>query len=139
MHSIDCSIGIQRWCKRDPLGQLLESVVERWATPDDKTLELHLTRPFDLVLDALAKPEAALPFIMPEHMARTDPMKAITEAIGFSPYRFLPGEYVNASHVAYERFDDYVPRSEAPDWASGAKIAHFPRVEWNIIPDPATA
>ncbi|MEI7712783.1 MAG: ABC transporter substrate-binding protein [Rhodospirillales bacterium] len=139
VRSIDCSLSIQRWCKRDPLGQLLESVTDHWATPDDKTLELHLNRPFALVLDALAKPEAALPFIMPEHMARTDPMKAITEAVGSGPYRFLPGEYVNGSRVAYERFDGYMPRSEAPDWASGAKIAHFPRVEWNIIPDPATA
>ena len=139
VRSIDCSISIQRWCKRDPLGQLLDSVVEQWATPDDKTLELHLNRPFALMLDALAKPEAALPFIMPEHMARTDPMKAVTEAIGSGPYRFLPDEYINGSHVAYERFDGYIPRKEAPDWASGAKIAYFPRVEWNIIPDPATA
>ncbi len=139
VRSIDCSLSIQRWCKRDPLGQLLDAVVEQWATPDDKTLELHLIRPFALVLDALAKPEAAVPFIMPEHMARTDPMKAITEAIGSGPYRFLPDEYINGSHVAYERFNGYIPRSEPPDWASGAKIAHFPRVEWNIIPDPATA
>jgi peptide/nickel transport system substrate-binding protein len=139
VRSIDCSLSIQRWCKRDPLGQLLDSVVEQWTTPDDKTLELHLTRPFPMVLDALAKPEAALPFIMPERMARTDPMKAITEAIGSGPYRFLPDEYVNGSHVAYERFDAYVPRTEPPDWASGGKVAHFPRVEWNIIPDPATA
>lgn len=139
VRSIDGSLSIQRWCKRDPLGQLLDSVVEQWATPDDKTLELHLTRPFPIVLDALAKPGTNLPFIMPERMARTAPMKAITEAIGSGPYRFLPDEYVNGSHVAYRRFDGYIPPSEPPDWASGGKVAHFPRVEWNIVPDPATA
>ena len=139
VRTTDVSLSIQRWCKRDPLGQLLDAVVEKWATPDDKTLELHLSRPFPMVLDALAKPEAALPFIMPERLARTDPMKAITEAVGSGPYRFLPDEYISGSHVAYSRFDGYVPRSEPPDWASGGKIAYFPRVEWNVIPDPATA
>jgi peptide/nickel transport system substrate-binding protein len=139
VRGLDCSLSLQRWCKRDPLGQILDSVVERWATPDDKTLELHLTRPFPMVLEAIAKPEAAVPFIMPERLARTDPMKAIVEAVGSGPYRFLPDEYISGSHVAYERFDGYVPRGEKPDWASGAKIAYFPRVEWNVIPDPATA
>ncbi len=28
---------------------------------------------------------------------------------------------------------------EPPEWATGAKVAHFPRVEWNVIPDAATA
>ena len=28
---------------------------------------------------------------------------------------------------------------EAPDWGTGGKVAHFQRVEWSIITDPATA
>ena len=59
--------------------------------------------------------------------------------IGSGPYRFIPGEYVSGSHVAYEKFDGYVPRQEPPSWACGGKVAYFPRIEWNIIPDPATA
>ncbi len=39
----------------------------------------------------------------------------------------------------YEKFDGYVPRSEAPEWGTGGKVAHFPRIEWHIITDPATA
>jgi peptide/nickel transport system substrate-binding protein len=139
VRSLDCAASLQRWCKRDGLGQLLNAVVEKWATPDDSTLEIRLTKRFPMLLDALAKPDAAVPFIMPERLARTDPMKPVTEMIGSGPYRFLPGDFVSGSLVAYAKFDGYVPRSEAPDWATGAKIAHFPRVEWNVIPDPATA
>ena len=36
-------------------------------------------------------------------------------------------------------FEINISRSEKPDWASGGKLAHYDRVEWNIIPDAATA
>lgn len=32
-----------------------------------------------------------------------------------------------------------MPRQEAPDFTAGGKAVHFDRVEWNIIPDSATA
>ena len=42
--------------------------------------------------------------------------------------------------MAVERNPHYRPRegSEA-DWAAGPKRAHFERVEWHVMPDPATA
>jgi peptide/nickel transport system substrate-binding protein len=58
---------------------------------------------------------------------------------GSGPYRFVPGEFNSGSRVVYEKFDAYVPRDEPPDWASGGKVAHFQRIEWHVIPDPATA
>lgn len=139
VRGVDCAASIARWCKRDSFGQILDAVVENWAAPDDRTIEIWLTRPFPLLLDALAKADASVPYIMPERLAKTDPMKAITEVVGSGPYRFLPDEYVSGARVAYARFDRYVPRDEPPDWATGGKIAYFPRVEWNVIPDPSTA
>jgi peptide/nickel transport system substrate-binding protein len=139
VRSVDCAVSLQRWCQRDPLGQLLAAATAKWVTPDDKTLEIRLTQPFPMVLDALAKADAPVPFIMPERLARTDPMKPITEMVGSGPYRFVADEYVTGSRVVYTKFDGYVPRSEAPNWATGGKVAYFPRVEWNVIPDPATA
>jgi peptide/nickel transport system substrate-binding protein len=53
----------------------------------------------------LAKADASVPYVMPERLARTDPMKAITEVVGSGPYRFLPDEYVSGARVAYARFD----------------------------------
>src|SRR5215469_16555313 len=41
---------------------------------------------------------------------------------------------------AVVRFDGYKPREDgSPEGTSGPKIAHFDRVEWHAIPDPATA
>lgn len=139
VRSKDCVASIRRWCAREPFGQLLARVVAEWRTPDDRTMEIRLTRSFPLLLDALAKPEAAVPFIMPERLAETDPARAVTEMVGSGPYRFIAGEYNSGSRVVYEKFDGYVPRQEAPTWTSGAKVAHFRRIEWHVLPDPATA
>ena len=89
-------------------------------------MEIQLTRPFPLLLDALAKPTPSVPFIMPERLARTDPMKAITEMVGSGPYRFLPGEYVSGSRVAYAKFDGYVPRSGSPGLGDRRQDRAFP-------------
>jgi peptide/nickel transport system substrate-binding protein len=59
--------------------------------------------------------------------------------IGSGPYRFMAGEFNSGSKVVYEKFDGYVPRTETPTWTSGAKVAHFRRIEWHILPDAATA
>lgn len=139
VRSRDCVASIRRWCAREPFGQLLARVVAEWRTPDDRTMQIRLTRSFPLLLDALAKPEAAVPFIMPERLAQTDPARGVTEMVGSGPYRFVAGEYNSGSRVTYEKFEGYVPRQEAPNWTAGGKVAHFRRIEWHVLPDPATA
>ncbi len=41
--------------------------------------------------------------------------------------------------VVFVKNTDYVPRKEAPSWASGGKVVKVDRVEWVYIPDSATA
>ncbi|SVB13957.1 uncharacterized protein METZ01_LOCUS166811, partial [marine metagenome] len=41
--------------------------------------------------------------------------------------------------VVYEKFADYVPRSEPASAAAGGKVANFDRVEWLYIPDQNSA
>ncbi len=134
----DCTASIARWAKRDTFGQLLDRVVETYGAPDDRTIEIRLTRPFPMLPDALGKTEGPA-FIMPERLARTDPNTAVKEMIGSGPYRFVAAEYNSGSKVVYEKFDRYVPRSEPADTMAGGKVAHFNRVEWIVIPDNATA
>ena len=67
-----------------------------------------------------ASPEG---FIMPEHIAKTDPLKQISETIGSGPYRFLPGEFVAGAHAAYARNPDYIPRQEPAEWSSNEVMA----------------
>jgi len=139
VRSNDCIASLKRWGAREPYGQLLLKVVDSWNAVDDRTFEIRLTRPFPPLLDALGKPDTSYSFIMPERLALTDPAKAVTEMVGSGPYRFVASEYNAGSKVVYEKFAGYRPRPEAPEWATGGKVAHFQRVEWLIIPDPATA
>jgi peptide/nickel transport system substrate-binding protein len=135
----DCAQSLARWAARDTMGQTLATFVDNWGVQDDRTIKITLKLPFPLLIDALAKPEENEPFIMPERVARTDPIQQIKETIGSGPFRFLPNEFVSGSNAAYAKSDDYVPRQELPDRAPGGKIAHFKRIEWHIIPDAATA
>ncbi|MBP0493387.1 ABC transporter substrate-binding protein [Pararoseomonas indoligenes] len=138
VRAADCIASIKRWCVRDPFGQLLARAVSEWRSVDDRTFEALLPRPFPLMLDALAKPDASVCFIMPERLAATEATRAVTEMIGSGPYRFVPGEYNSGSRVVYEKFDGYVPRQEPPERASGGKVAHIQRIEWHVIPDAST-
>jgi peptide/nickel transport system substrate-binding protein len=135
----DCAPSLARWARRDTFGQSLGAVVDAWEAADDRTIRIRLKSRFPLLLQALAKPAAVVPFMMPERMARTDPFQQNTEMVGSGPYRFLRDEFVSGSRVAYARFDGYVPRQEAASRTAGGKVANFDRVEWTIMPDSATA
>jgi len=139
VRSADCIASIERWAKRDGLGQKLGEATESWQVVNDKTFTLKLKRPFPLTLDALGKPSSNVPFIMPERIARTDASTNITEAIGSGPFKFVKEEWVPGSKVVYVKNTDYVPRKEPPSWAAGGKVAKVDRVEWIYIPDSATA
>lgn len=134
----DCAASLKRWTQRDPYGQLLGRAVEEWAAPDERTVEIKLKRPFPMMLDCLAKSDQP-PIIMPERLAKTDANTQVTEMVGSGPYKFVAAEYVSGSKVVYEKFEAYKPRAEPPSRNAGGKVAHFKRIEWNILPDPATA
>ena len=137
VRAIDCAVSLARWTVRDPFGQLVARSVDAWEAADDRTVRVRLNKPFPRLLDAISK-AATPPFVMPERIARTDGSKQVTEMVGSGPYRFLKDEYVSGHQVAYARFEQYVPRDEPPDLLAGGKLAFFERVEWRIIPDPAT-
>lgn len=139
VRAADCAASLTRWSRRDTFGQTLGGAVDAWQGPDDRTLRIMLKRPFPRLLEALAFVGPIPAFIMPESLARTDPYKPVAEMVGSGPYRFLKDEFVSGSRVAYARFDGYVPRAEAPALNAGAKVAHFDRIEWQVIPDSATA
>ncbi|MDE2333104.1 MAG: ABC transporter substrate-binding protein [Rhodospirillales bacterium] len=136
VRSADCIASIERWGKRDGFGQYLMGITNEMKVVDDKTFSIHLKKPFALLPYALGYGNA---FIMPERVAKTDAFKQITDATGSGPFVFQPKEFVSGSQVIYTKFDKYVPRSGAASYFSGGKVAHFDRVEWKILPDPATA
>src|SRR5256886_8952088 len=108
--SADCIASIDRWSKRDALGQKLGEATESWTAVDDKTLRLKLKTPFPLTLDALAKPSSNVPFIMPARIAKTDPFKNLDDPTGSGPFKMVKAEWVPGNKVVYVKNTDYVPR-----------------------------
>jgi len=137
--SADCIASLERWSKRDPLGQTMASVLAEYRTIDDKTFSIILKRPFPLLLDALAKPDSNVPFIMPKAVAETSANQQIKDTTGSGPFIFVKSEWEPGHKVVFVKNPEYVPREGAPSWAAGGKVARVDRVEWLYIPDPGTA
>lgn len=135
----DCIASIRRWGARDAFGQELIKRVAEMTETSDRVFEIRLNRPFPKMIDAFAKVTTSCLFIMPERLGNVDPSTNITEAVGSGPYRFIREQWVPGSRVVYERFADYAPVQSAPSMTAGGKQTHFDRVEWHIMPDPATA
>jgi peptide/nickel transport system substrate-binding protein len=136
VRATDCVASIARWSKRDAFGQILAARLAGLSALDDRRFELRLTKAFPLLPFALAGSGC---FVMPERIARTDPFKQIEEIVGSGPFRFVRNEWISGSRAVYARFPGYQPRQEQPSFTAGAKVAHLERVEWIIMPDPATA
>ena len=136
----DCVASIRRWARRDGFGQTLMGATDELSAPDDKTIQFRLRSPFPLLPEALGKVGINMLPIMPERLASTDPFKQVTEMVGSGPFRYLADERVPGVRAVYARFEDYRPRADGvASCTAGPKVAHFDRVEWNVIPDLATA
>ncbi len=91
------------------------------------------------MLLALGKIRTPCCFVMPARIAATDPFRQINEYVGSGPMRFARNEWVPGAKAVFEKFPDYVPRSEPASWLAGGKRILLDRIEWIVIPDPATA
>lgn len=140
VRAADCIASIERWSKRDSMGQWLAEVTDAMRALDDRRFEIRLKRPFSLLIPALGKPSSNVPVIMPERIAKTDPYKQVEEFVGSGPFRFNRDEWRPGDILSFARNEAYVPRpSGTPSLTAGPKVVHFDRLEWRIIPDPATA
>src|ERR1700716_1909560 len=137
--SKDVVASLARWSARDPMGLMLKAIQNELTTVDDKTFKWSLKQPYPKMLFALGKNNTPCAFIMPERIAQTDPFKQITEYVGSGPMKFAKSEWVPGAKAVFEKFADYVPRQEKASWLAGGKQILIDRVEWVVIPDPATA
>jgi peptide/nickel transport system substrate-binding protein len=128
----DVVASIQRWGKRDAMGQKLMSFVERMDSPKPDTFRMFLREPCGFVLEALGKPSSNVPFIMPKRVADTPADKQIEEAIGSGPYIFKKDEFKPGDRAVYVRNPKYQPRKEPPSGTAGGKHVYVDRVEWNL-------
>lgn len=136
VRSQDCIASIARWSKRDGFGQYLAGITDEMKVVSDKSFTIRLKKPFALLPYSLGAEGC---FIMPEHVAQTSAFEQIKDATGSGPFIFDPKEFVSGERVIYHKNTKYIPRGEPASYWSGGKVAHFDRVEWKILPDPATS
>ncbi len=135
----DCVASIERWSVRDAMGQMLKAIQKELVAVDDRTFKWVLSKPYPKMMLALGKVGTPCCFIMPERIAKTDPFKQIEEYVGSGPMKFVRADWKPGAIAAFELNKDYVPRGEPSEWLSGGKTINFDRIEWIIMPDPATA
>lgn len=139
VRAADAVASIDRWSKRDPMGLMIRAIQKELTVVNDSTFKWVLSKPYPKMLLALGKIGTPICFIMPERLAKTDPFKQIDEYIGSGPMRFSRKEFKPGALAVFERFEGYNSRQEPTNWMSGGKQIHFDRIEWIIMPDPATA
>jgi peptide/nickel transport system substrate-binding protein len=136
----DVIASLQRWAQRDQMGGRLFQVTEKMeAGADPASFTIRLKKPFGLLIEALAKPGAPVPFIMPKRIAAVPPSQPITEVIGSGPYSFVAADFQPGVKATYLKFADYIPRKEPASGFAGGKVAIVDRIELATISDSQTA
>ena len=128
----DVVASLERWGKRDAMGQKLMTFVERMDAPSANTFRIFLREACGFVLEALGKPSSNVPFIMPKRVAETPADKQIDDATGSGPYIFVKEEFKPGDRAIYVKNPKYVPRKEPPSGTAGGKHVYVDRVEWNL-------
>ena len=137
--SRDVVASLEHWMNGLSMGPQLKARTASLDVVDDRTFRLVLKKRFGLVEFMLAGPGSPMPGIMREADAKRDPSVAITAPIGSGPFRYVASERESGHRVVFEKFRDYIPRSEPPDGLAGGRVVKVDRVEWMIIPDSQTA
>src|SRR6478609_2064297 len=135
----DVVASLTRWSARDSMGLMLKALQQDLIAVDDRTVRWVLKKPYPKMLMALGKNSTPMAFIMPERIAKTDPFTQINEYVGSGPMRFKRDEWVPGAKAVFEKFADYMPRDEPGSWLAGGKRMGVDRIEWMVMPDPATA
>ncbi|RVT92036.1 ABC transporter substrate-binding protein [Rhodovarius crocodyli] len=134
----DCVASLERWAPRDAQGRMLWAAKSELVTTDARSFRLVLSRPFPLVLDVLGKPNAPLPVMLPERLARVPVETRIREYVGSGPFRFRAADWRPGNYMVLERNPDYVPREEPVDFLAGGKRVHLDTITLRVMPDAAT-
>jgi peptide/nickel transport system substrate-binding protein len=135
----DAVASINRWAAREPMGQMIKAIENELVAVDDRTFRWALKKPYPKMMLVLGKSGTPCCFVMPARIATADPFRQISEYVGSGPMRFVRNEWVPGAKAVFEKFADYVSRQEPASWLAGGKNIVVNRIEWVIIPDPATA
>ncbi|WNJ91594.1 ABC transporter substrate-binding protein [Bosea sp. 685] len=134
----DCVASLKRWARGDALGKMLMAAVTGIEAVDERSFRIVLREAFPLMLDVLGKPNAPVPAMMPERILPPGDER-IKEIIGSGPFKFKASAWRPGDRAVLERFEQYKPRAEKPDFLAGAKVVKVDEVVLRVMPDDATA
>ncbi len=135
----DVIASLRRWADNTSMGKQLNLRLAAMQAVDDRTFTIALKQPFGLLEFMLAGPGAPMPAIMREADAKKPINAPMIAPIGSGPFRFLPDERIAGQRAVFARNPDYSARPEPPDGLAGGRVVKVDRVEWDVLPDPATA
>lgn len=137
--SEDVIASIQRWWQKDVIGLRLQEVTDDIVALNERSFRIDLSKPFGIMLQALARPTSIPLFIMPKRIADLPPETVLEEVVGSGPFRFVQDKFRPGVSWSYARNENYVPRSEPADALAGGKVPNVERIEAIWFPSPDTA
>jgi peptide/nickel transport system substrate-binding protein len=135
----DCVASLRRWGPLDSLGRMLMAATDTMTAKDASTFSIALKRPFPLMLDTLGKPNAAVPFMMPERIIPAARGERIKEIVGSGPFVFDATRWRTGDTMVLTRNGRYVPRAEPADFVSGGKKVLIDELVLKTIHDDSTS
>ncbi len=138
----DVVASIKRWMVIDTVGRHMAPSVASVGEVDARTIEFKLSKPYPGFLLAMGSIPARFQAVLRARDALDAEGKPVlgqvSNAIGSGPFVFNHAERVVGHKAIYDRNPAYKPRAEAPDGLAGGRVVKVDRVEWRVIPDPAT-
>ena len=134
----DCVASLRRWGPLDSLGRMLMAATDTMAVKDSNSFSITLKHPFPLMLDVLGKPNAVVPFMMPERIIPAQHGERIKDIVGSGPFVFDKARWRTGDTMVLTRNGQYVPRAEPANFVSGGKKVLIDELVLKVIPDAST-
>jgi peptide/nickel transport system substrate-binding protein len=136
--SADVEASMERWRELDKA--FAPTINDKWVgfeTISNKSFSITLTAPTGLLMAGLGYVGGRQLNIMPKATSEKFPgAELVTDFNASGPYQLINWDQGN--EIIMDRFEDYVPRTEAPSYRAGAKLAYFDRLHMLEIPDQQT-
>ena len=132
----DVVASLERWAAVGPKGAALKDL-DRFEIVDDYTVKMVFNVTVGRFLLLALGSDENKAVIMPAEVAAASPNAGeLSEIVGTGPYQFV--EYREDQFLRLRRFDDYVSRSDAPNYQGGAKTAYLDEIIFWIVPEQST-
>jgi peptide/nickel transport system substrate-binding protein len=136
MTADDVKASLERWKNVSPRGVQLRDLKEVRMV-DKYTVQLIFNNPMGLFLLLVLGDDSAKAIIMPKEIAEASPKGgSLTEFIGTGPYQFV--EYRPDNFLRLRRFENYVARTDPPNYQGGRKVAYPDFIVYWIVPEAST-